>query len=162
MEVKQFDFIPFGKQPTVYHIWNYFWKGVIVMFVITLALIFYADAKWSLDLLLLFSVLTLLLTSVTLSNQFITKIHIDKINNKFYKYYITARGEERFITIDLNTAKINYKLSVSRAYVGWELKIKDKNSFIKIRETKNPSLKTQKNVFIKTQLDQMNELISSF
>lgn len=106
--------------------------------------------------------LVLLLTSITLSNQFITKIHIDKASNKCYKHYITSFGREGVIVLDLSTSKVTYKYDLSRAaFGGWILKIKDRKSFVKIWETRNPLSKTQKNVFTKAQLDQMHKIIIS-
>ncbi len=161
MEGQQFEFIPCGDQPTVDNTWQYYWKGVAGLVVITFVVFIFIDPKMYVNLLLLCAVLVLLLTSITLSNEFTTKIHIDMAGHKFYKFYITTFGREGVTVLDLNTSKITYKLDISRTGTRWILKVKDLKSSVKFRETKNLSSKTQKNVFTKAQLDQMNAIMVS-
>ncbi len=161
MQDQQFDFIPCGDQPTVENTRRYYWKGVAGLVVVTFVVFIFIDPRMYINLLLLCAVLVLLLTSMTLSNEFTTRVHIDMADRKFYKYYITAFGREGVTVLDLNTSKITYKLDVSRAAIHWTLKVEDKKSSVEFRETRNPSSKTQKNVFTKAQLDQMNAIMVS-
>ena len=161
MQDQQFDFIPCGDQPTVENTWRYYWKCIAGLVIITLVAFIFIDPKMYVNLLLLCAVLGLFLTSITLSNEFTTKIHIDMANRKFYKYYITAFRREGVTVLDLNTSKISYRLSISRAAVHWILKVGDKKSTVEFRDTRNLSSKTQKNVFAKAQLDQMNAIMAS-
>lgn len=148
-----------GDQPTVENLK----RGLIISVCLVTAIcgiwaIFSKPDQRFLPITVFASLVTIVVVLKYIS-QFILNIRIDPLERILYSEYITIKGETGTNRINIREAKYSYKLRVTKGYQGYVLTIKDVGSKLQIRETKSATNKDQKNRFLKSQLDQMNQLI---
>lgn len=103
-------------------------------------------------------ILCLFVIAARFTITYIVDIQIDPVEGLLYSSFITHNGKMGMTKINIKQAKYSYKLQTTRDYAGYILTIKDNNSTLQIRETKSKN-KDLTNVFLRSQLDEMNQII---
>ena len=104
-------------------------------------------------------ILSIVTIAVRFSTKYVCDIRIDPIKGKLYFSWISHRGRQGITIIDIKHAKYKYRLRVTKGYVGHILSIKDDSGNLYIQETRSENNRALTNSFLKSQLDEMDQLI---
>jgi Ca2+/Na+ antiporter len=158
MEKENYIFTPAAGAPTVKKIrkFTYLLLGVIT-FVATIAL-FSRETIWQLGFIfLVWLILCAYVIILVSTNVYVIEVRINPIEGVLYFSFMNYKGEVGYRKIDIKQAKYTYKERATKSG-GYGLTIKGNHAKLQIGETRSEN-KNQANVFFRSQLDEMNQII---
>jgi hypothetical protein len=152
-------FTPMGDRPTIKILKQGLFYNLLFIAVLCTVAAIIAESSIKILCLYAFLILSIFIIVVKYTTHFIVHIRINTSEKKLFISYVTITGKEDLIVIDISRANYKYGYRINRGKKRWVLILKGKDGELQIYETKSEENRSQKNVFLKTQLDEMNDLI---